>query len=223
MNKQLTIGYVTEGTTDVRFLESIIQRTFENVALECQSQIEVLPVLNLEKSSGAFNDMLVEKAIEANSLGLMVLCVHADSDSSDNDEVIRNKINPAFSAIENFETHDEICKNLVSIIPVHMTESWMLADRNLIREELGTNKSDNDLGINRAPESIADPKEVIRNSISVAFSHLPKRRRYQLGIEDLYRPIGQKISLSNLQSLNSYRHFENNVRESLIKLNYLYR
>ena len=42
MGKQIFIGLATEGTTDVRFLESIVKRTFEDIALkECQQDIDI--------------------------------------------------------------------------------------------------------------------------------------------------------------------------------------
>ena len=41
MTPQLIIGFVTEGTTDHRFLETIIQKTFEDIAFECDNQIEI--------------------------------------------------------------------------------------------------------------------------------------------------------------------------------------
>ena len=50
MTPQLIIGFVTEGSTDYRFLESIIQRTFEDVAFDCDGEIEILPVQYFEKS-----------------------------------------------------------------------------------------------------------------------------------------------------------------------------
>jgi hypothetical protein len=37
----LTIAYTTEGTTDERFLKSIISKVFEDAAFDCESQIEI--------------------------------------------------------------------------------------------------------------------------------------------------------------------------------------
>ena len=50
MNRQIIIGFTTEGPTDVHFLESIIQRTFEDAAFECPGNVEVLPVQHIKKS-----------------------------------------------------------------------------------------------------------------------------------------------------------------------------
>ena len=37
----LTIAYTTEGSTDERFLNTIIKKVFEEVAFECDGVIEV--------------------------------------------------------------------------------------------------------------------------------------------------------------------------------------
>ena len=43
MARQIFIGLVTEGTTDVRFFRSIVERTFFQVAYECcKGEIEVI-------------------------------------------------------------------------------------------------------------------------------------------------------------------------------------
>lgn len=101
-----------------------------------------------------------------------------------------------------------------------MMEAWMLADKDLLKAEIGTRKSDNDLGIDRDPEVIADPKSVIEEAIRVAQSDLP-RRRQRLTISDLYEIIGDKISIDKLLLLNSYRRFQEEVRSTYRALNYM--
>lgn len=41
MAKQIIVALATEGNTDHKFLRSIIQRTFEKVALDGQQEIEI--------------------------------------------------------------------------------------------------------------------------------------------------------------------------------------
>ena len=102
-----------------------------------------------------------------------------------------------------------------------MTEAWMLADKELLKSELGTLKNDEELGINKKPETFADPKKVIEESIQIVRQEVSKRRRYQLKIDDLYQPLGQKINLQKLDTLSSYSKFKEAVRETFRKLNYL--
>ena len=44
-------------------------------------------------------------------------------------------------------------KTSVIIVPIQMTESWMLAEKELLKKEIGTDKTDIELGIHRDPES----------------------------------------------------------------------
>ena len=51
MARQLFIGLITEGPTDVRFLQSVVERTFIDVAFECENDLEPNKGLNPEKTS----------------------------------------------------------------------------------------------------------------------------------------------------------------------------
>jgi hypothetical protein len=221
MSKQIIIGFTTEGPTDIRFLESIIQRSFEAIAFECDGQVEILPVQCIEKQEGDFVKTVKCYAQQAKERGIMVLCVHTDADSTTDTGTFNNKINPAFTAVENAQ-REHLCKNLVPIVPVRMTEAWMLSDKELLKAEIGTRKSHEDLGINRPPEVYADPKQAIKTAIRVARQDQTRRRRRDLTVAELYSPIGQKISLTKLERLPSYQKFKEAVRDAFRKLNYLY-
>ncbi|MEB0262343.1 MULTISPECIES: DUF4276 family protein [unclassified Mucilaginibacter] len=220
---QISIAFSTEGNTDVRLLEGILQRTFISVGGECTSQIEVIdPIISVNKEHG--NDFVTQMescAKKAFANGAMVFCVHVDADSANDQLVITNKIKPLSDF---FAAHpdSDICKILVSIIPVHMSESWMLADKELLKEEIGTDKTDLELGLNRPPESYADPKSAIEAAIRIARQNMVRRRRHELKISDLYRSIGQKIELHKLEQLPSFLKFKESVRDSYKSLNYLH-
>ena len=116
------------------------------------------------------------------------------------------------------------CKHIVAIVPIQMTESWMLADKNLLKEEIGIEKTDAELGIHLNPEAITNPKSLIENIIRLSKEDLPKRRRNRgLNISDLYQIIGQKIEISELEKLSSYVKFKNSLIEKLRELSYYYR
>jgi hypothetical protein len=217
----LTIAAAMEGTTDERFLLPVIQRTFELLAFDCEGDIDVFdPVCIKFQKEGSFTERVLAVSKEAKVFGINVLCIHTDADSGNDKNAFLYKIRPAFDAVTN-RKEDDCCKNLVAVVPVHMTESWMLADKALLKTEIGTNKPNIDLGIHRAAESIADPKEVIINALSIVQRHLPKRRS-RLTIDDLYQPIGQKISIEKLCELQSFVKFKEAGREALIQLNYMH-
>ena len=220
MSHQIIIGLTTEGPADIRFLENIVQRPFEHVAFECKGQIEVLPVQFIPKESSEFADAAVKNAKRAYEQGIMVFCIHADADDKTDAATFATRIDPAFSAI-NQMVDETVCKNLVAIVPVQMTEGWMLSDKKLLKTEIGTNKTDLELGIDKEPETYNAPKEVIKHAIRISRQDLTRRRRHELTIEELYSPVGQKIELILLEKLPSYRKFESGIRQAFQKMNLL--
>ena len=219
--KQLLIGLYTEGTTDIRFLGSVIKRSFEAINYECQVDMEIFDIQNIKVNKSSFAEDVINASRRGiDDFGITILCVHADADNGNDTNVYNNKINPALSKIKN--TTENLCDVIVPVVPVQMIESWMLADKELFKKEIGTDKTDNDLGIYKNPELYADPKEVIKNAIRIANQERGKRHRNELNISDLYLPIGQSVSIDKLRQIPSYCKFQDNVREALKKLNYLY-
>ena len=218
MSNILQIAYTTEGTTDKRFLGNIIEKTFESLLFESNMEIEIHPPVHVTEKGETFKEIIKSVAIKFNFFH--VICVHCDSDNPSVDSVLQNKINPAFRLVHNTEN---ACNNLVAIIPVQMTEAWMLVDIDLFLREINTDKSCNELNLPcRASqiERIANPKTRIEEALINAQSNI-SRRRNKLKIAELYTPISQKLSLQKLEQLPSFRVFKNNVKRSLIKLNYL--
>lgn len=220
MSNIITIGFITEGTTDVRFLGQIIRRTFENVAFDCQGEIEVYEPEHIN-SYGEFVEEVFRASQDAYKIGMKVLCIHTDADAKNDNHVIEHKINPAFENVAN-SGDTNLCKNLVAVIPIQMTEAWMLADKDVLKNQIDTKLTDLDLQIHRPPENYADPKEAIENAIRIARSNLPRRRRYEFGISELYQIIGQTSDLTKLAKLDSYQKFQNEVVEAFKKLGYLH-
>jgi len=128
MIHQVIIGFATEGITDVRFLSSVIQRSFEDVAFECKCQIEILPIQHIERQSGDFVSVVQQYAYKADEMGVMVLCIHSDADATSDRHTFARKIRPAFTAVEK-TNEQKVCRNLLPVVPVQMTEAWMLSDR----------------------------------------------------------------------------------------------
>jgi hypothetical protein len=216
----VTIGFYTEGTTDDRFLQSIIKRTFDSVALECASDIEVYEPEIVAAAAATFSEALVVASQAAAAQGALVLCIHTDADARSDQSVFTRKLIPAFAAVQ--QAQPAGCTNLVAIVPVRMSEAWILADTVLLKKEIGTESTDQELGLHRAPEAYADPKAAIEEAIRLAFEHRTRRHRHQISLTDLYLPLGQKIGLEKLAKLPSYQKFRAGVQTAFQQLNYLY-
>lgn len=219
MSNIIQIAYTTEGSTDERFLGHIIERTFETLLFESTNDIEIYPPVHISDKAESFNQTIVSIAEKYSFFN--VICVHCDADSPSSDNIMKRKIIPAFDIVEKT---NYACKNLVAIIPVQMTEAWMLADIDLLIREIGTSLSCENLNLpckSKQVEAIANPKYRIEDALRIAQSHVAKRRN-RIKINDLYTPIAQRISIQNLEALPSFRNFFISARQSLIKLNYLH-
>lgn len=219
---QLFIGLTVEGTTDTQFLKEIIQNVFEETAFECSTDVEIedIRIVNVHKTS--FVETMLKASQKAiHDYGISVLCIHADSDAKTLIEVTDYKFTPLIEQLKDLSS-EEYCKTIVPVIPIHMTEAWMLADKELLKEKIGAKtKRDSDLGIERSPESYADPKQTIEDAVRIAQEGKTKRRRNELTINDLYEELGQSISLENLRQIPSFCLFEDNVKLAFVSLGYI--
>ena len=210
--KQLFIGLIAAGTTDVRFLKNIIYKSIQELSWSCDNQVDIFDIQEVTAEGDSFvNKMLAASKNACQTYGISALCIHTDSDASTIDTVMQNKFEPFFSALKDMP-EEEYCKHIIPTIPIQMIESWMLADKGLLKQLINARGiSDADLGLDRAPESYADPKSAIENAIRRAMSEQPKKKRNQIGIADLYEILGNRLSLERLRTIQSFVQFEKNV------------
>lgn len=222
MRRQLFIGLAVEGNTDRRFLRSVVLRSFKRILFEeCDQDVDI-EVFDLftPKIGKSFREFVADASKDGvQRYGILVLAVHADSDRETLRQRMEDKFIPAQYYLDEMP-EDTHCKIMTPVIPIRMIEAWMMADTKLLKEEIGTEMTDADLGFARNPETIADPKQVIQDAIRTAFSILPRKRR-RIYIEDLYDILGDEIPLTSLDRLPSFQSFTQAARESLIRLHYI--
>ncbi len=212
---QLFIGLIAEGNTDVRFLKSVIYNSIQDISWDCDSEIEIFDIREIKAEGDGFVEkMLAASHTATNQYGISILCIHTDSDDRTIQSVMENKFTPFFAELDKMDNL-EYCKHIIPTIPIQMIESWMLADRDLLKQLINAvGIRDVDLGLERDPESYADPKAAIENAINIAMSHQPKKRRDSIKISDLYETLGNRLSLERLRSIPSFNHFEESVRQN---------
>ncbi|WP_396158499.1 hypothetical protein [Flavobacterium sp.] len=222
MSNFILAGLFTEGSTDNRFLSSVVERTLRDVSMDCKGDIETsLEIIEINKSGLDFvNQVLEASKCGSEKFGILLLFVHTDSDDINDELIFNSKIFPANEAIL-LQDEKEYCKVMVAIVPIQMTEAWMIADRELLKSEIGIEKTNTELGIHLNPELINNPKSTIESIIRISKEDQTKRKRNKgLNISDLYQIIGQKIELSELEKLSSYLKFKQSLIDKLIELNF---
>lgn len=214
----------SEGATDNRFLPLVAQRTAENLLLQRASQvIDVLPVQivrDIREQSRA--EGILQAARQ--SWGYHLLLVHSDADDRSPQAALTERIQPGVALVAQQPEDADLCRELVPIVPVTMTEAWMLADGERLGELLNPALSLNALNIPTSPdeiERIADPKERLSQIARAAYAQRPRRRRGH-SIGELYEPLGQQLSLDALGRLSAYQSFQAELATVLARLNYLH-
>jgi hypothetical protein len=221
-NKQLYIGLISEGSTDTRFLFSVVDRTIKQLVFNFGGTTEIY-IEELKKDSGKpFVNQIIDASINYQKENFInILAIHNDADYRDDSRVLKRNYLPLKKSIESNE--EIICKEIVPLIPVYMIEAWMLADIDLFLNEISTNKTKSQLGINGNPETFTNPKNKIKEALHIINQEKPKKRRKDLQINDLYQIIGQKIEIEKLLELNSFSKFYKQISDSLVKLNFIYK
>jgi Domain of unknown function (DUF4276) len=214
------LGFYAEGSTDYDFLPPVIRRTTEQVLVQHDRNEMDATVLVIQLTKGQEEER-AESIFQAarNAYGYHALVVHADADDPRPDKAKAERIEPGFKRVQ--EAKEEVCKNLVPIIPVQAIEAWILADYQLLLAEIGTKMKADELGIPTKAgqvESISKPKRRLEDTVRKAYASRSKRQR-KADIDFLYEPMGEKIRLERLKELSSYLQFVDDLTETLKELN----
>lgn len=222
----LVLGLYAEGRTDERFLPNIIQRTAENVLARRGRTTTDVMVFSLNHSIDRRFDRRADRILEAarRTAGYHALIVHADADHPQPDRALAERFEPGRQLVaEHSRDTKDVCRDLVPLIPVQMTEAWMLADPEAFCRVVGTPLSPDSLGLPPRPhqvESEPSPKQRIQDAIEKALAHRPKRRR-RLRLGELYEPLAQQIRLERLDLVPAYQDFVANLVGTLDHLGFL--
>ena len=113
----LNICLYTEGTTDIRFLENIVQQTYERAAIQAYGEIDIeLHVITIDKTGLNFTQQVLKAAQKAKQeYGATIICVHSDADSSSIDNTLNTKFVPAQRCLLEQE-NDSCSRILVTLI-----------------------------------------------------------------------------------------------------------
>jgi hypothetical protein len=111
-------------------------------------------------------------------------------------------------------------RGVVRVVPVRMTEAWLLGSESAIRKASGNPNGSMRLEVPSLSklESLPNPKQILRDLLLFASGHTSPRRRRRF-----QRDIGQHVlrvaeftdDFSPLRQLTAYRAFEEELRVAL--------
>lgn len=218
--KTLSLALYCEGSTDRRFLPPIIARTSRRLLDNFQRfDIEVLPISLVQSESKKQKEAILLAAREA--AGHHLLIIHSDADYPNENKARTERFEPGYQLVQ--QAKEPICKDLVPIIPVQAIEAWMLADYEQLQIEIGTKMNAQSLGIPekaRQVETIAKPKQKLREVVQRAYADRTKRHR-EIEIDILYQPFGEHVRLDRLAEVPAYQRFVSDLTLALRTLNFI--
>lgn len=215
---KLALALYAEGSTDDDFLPLIIQRTAQVVLTHYeQHKMQVLPIetIGLNEKQPTRAECILQAAILANRYHALI--VHSDADHPSRDRALLERIQPGFDLIQQASS---VCKNVLPIIPIQTVEAWMLVDHEILRKELRTRLSTQELDLPEKAKSIeviARPKQRLEEIVLKANRQLRPRQR--LEVRSLYTPLGRKVRLERLNQLTAYQQFVQDLTATLQNLN----
>src|SRR5713226_4980392 len=218
--KRLVLALYAEGPTDVRFLPPVIQRTTEQLLRRYEKRSINVATVSIPRITDFSNrdECILEAARKAASCNILI--VHSDADHPTRERALQERFRPGYELVQ--RTQESLCKSLVPIIPIRMTEAWMLAaDHDLLREVIGTSLRAQELGlVNRARqvESDPNPKQTLKQIMQRAYTERSRRHR-EVDLSPLYAPLGRRISLDRLNDVPSYQQFVDDLTATLRTLN----
>jgi hypothetical protein len=136
-----------------------------------------------------------------------ILFVHRDAESQSH-ALRLQEIKDAFSESENL---------YVPIIPIRMTEAWLLADEKAIRVASGNESSNIDLKLppKKKWENLPDPKQVLFDALTTASGRSGRALKSFKPAERRARVTELTRDFSTLRGLQSFDSFESTLKTSL--------
>ena len=219
----LVMAIYAEGRADETFLPIIVQRGAEQIlAQRGRTVVDVLEPIVLNHSIDRAFPTRAERILEAarRAAGYHALVVHADADHPTRERALQERFMPGLERVcQAQQALERVCDKLVPMIPVQMTEAWMLADPEALRAVVGTRASVGDLGLPahaREVESDPDPQRTLAEAVRNALAPRPRRRRIVTG--DIFEPLARQINLERLGTVPAYQQFASDLTDTLIAL-----
>ena len=200
--KRITATLITDGSSD-KLLAPLIELLF-SAHTESAYQVnfaEGLPPLSTGLATR------ISAALEL--FPCDVLFVHRDAESMD--------ASHRQQEIEASWPKSQQTAVLICVVPIRMTEAWLIANENPIRSAVGNPNGSTSLDLPAAKdiESLPDPKAVLFAALTAASGLNASRKRRFKPHQFRHRVSELTDDLVPLRKLSSFRHLEAQMQEFL--------
>jgi hypothetical protein len=204
--KQVIFGFYGEGVRDYGFMQAIVRRT-----IEAQIPTHTILAQPLERLAGKQDERIVAIARQAHGLNFVVL--HLDADAPNFQQAYEQRFLPGYQKVQR-DTAEDINHEIVPVIPVRVTEAWMLVDFEAFKVITRTQHKSHELGF---PAKHAQVEKLPAKSVfeqAVRDCQSGKKRR-PLPLDRIYLPLAEHIKLELLRKVPAYQEFERRLLETL--------
>lgn len=195
-------GLITDGSSDRALIPLITLLLKEHLQLPYDSIEHITCDTNV----------LSEKVSEvADTYSLDILFIHRDAENTE----WTNRISEITNA-----TPSNLMGKVIAVIPVKMTESWLLTDAKVIRNAVGNPTSTTNLEIPVASKlETCAAKTVLLNALTAA-SDLGTQRRRKFKPEKFRHRVAELTTdLGLLRNIPSFKRLEDDLKPLLLQLN----
>lgn len=212
----VVLALYAEGPTDERFLPVVIQRTVQRIVeRRGRNVVDVLEPMRVSISPGIKEQ--AQRILDAarQTAGYHMLVIHADADHPTAERAFAERFQPGEILVQK----EDISHHLVPLIPVQMTEAWLLADPEALQQVIGTKMTANELSLPvhaHQVESDPSPKQTLAQVVRQAATQ--RRHRRTVRVRDVFAPLARTISLERLQGVPAYQQFVEDISGALIAL-----
>ncbi len=206
-NSELTCTLLGDGSTD-RVLEYPIRWSLHDLCPDVAMQFEWADLSRVPKRPQGLTERI---SVALKLYPAQILFVHRDAERENRLERVK-EIEAAARSVP-----DDSLPPFVCVVPVRMTEAWLIIDESAIRQAAGNPCGSMPLGLPslRGIESNPDPKSVLKKLLVKASGYGARRRnRFRPG-PAVYRLARLIEDYTPLRDLPAFCAFEADLRQKL--------
>lgn len=204
---------LTDGSSD-KSLMRVLDWLLESLLPEVAIQSEWADLRRLRNPPKSLDDRITASL---DYYPCELLFIHRDAER----EPLQNRISEIEEAVEEVIADSCVSQPLhwIPVIPIRMTEAWLLIDESAIRKAAGNPRGKQSLNlpaVNRL-ESLPNPKKTLQDLIKQA-NTLPSRRQRKVSnhrIAELIRDF------SPLDQLSAFQQLRSDVTKTLKNIGYM--
>jgi hypothetical protein len=203
--KEIRYTLITDGSSD-KALIPILTWLLKDVGIDYPIQAEWADLGRLRKPPKTLDEK-ISKSIELYESN--ILFIHRDAEN----QPPTNRKTEIRDA-ERLVKKSTVVPPIICVIPIRMTESWLLFDENAIRQAAGNPQGKQELNLPRISEveRIPDPKALLKNILSIAGANSKRRRDDNIPIARLADLIED---FKPLKDLTAFQELEKELRNIL--------